>query len=124
MHEVAIMSSIIEAVLAELDGHEVERVEEVTLVVGELTFLGEEQLRFAFDVLSRGTILEGASLRMEKEELSVKCPACGYEGKADYVEDSAFHYSIPVLACPRCGGRVEVLKGKSCGVSSLRVVES
>ena len=50
MHEVSVMSSIIEQVLNELDKHEVERVEEVELVVGELTFLGHEQLLFAYEI--------------------------------------------------------------------------
>ena len=43
MHEVSVMSSIIDSVLEELKGYQVERVEEVDLTIGALTFLGEEQ---------------------------------------------------------------------------------
>jgi len=41
MHEVSVMAGIVESVLKELEKHEVLRVEEVQLTLGELTFLGE-----------------------------------------------------------------------------------
>lgn len=44
MHEVSVMSSIIEAVLKELNKYDIESVEEVYLTVGEMTYLGSEQL--------------------------------------------------------------------------------
>ncbi|MFW5914364.1 MAG: hydrogenase/urease maturation nickel metallochaperone HypA, partial [Thermoplasmatota archaeon] len=100
----------------------VDRVEEVVLEVGELTFLGHEQLEFAFEIMVRDTPLEGAELRIVEEKLEVSCPSCGYRGKVDYFEEH--HFSVPVLSCPECGERVEVLKGRKCGVTSLRVVEA
>ena len=39
MHEVSVMSGILDAVMAELAKHDVEKVEEVYLVVGEMTYL-------------------------------------------------------------------------------------
>lgn len=122
MHEVSIMSSIIDSVLEELRKHQVERVEEVYLTLGSLTFLGEEQLQFAYDVLSKGTQLEDSRLVIEKEDVEVRCRSCGYQGPADHVEE-IFHGLVPVLQCPECGEDVEVTKGKSCTVRSIRVVE-
>ena len=123
MHEVSVMSSIIDSVLEELKRYDVEKVEEVFLTIGELTFLGEEQLMFAFEILTRDTLLEGSKLTIEKEQISVRCTACEYKGNVDYVEDDTMHYALPNLSCPRCGGKVEMVSGKSCVVRSVRVVE-
>jgi hydrogenase nickel incorporation protein HypA/HybF len=123
MHEVSVMASIIEAVLAELQKYDVERVEEVDMVVGELTFLGPEQLEFAYSILIKNTILEGSDLVISTEKVQVRCAACGYEGGVEYIDGGSDHYVIPDLSCPKCGGRVEIIKGKSCSVNSLKVVE-
>lgn len=123
MHEVAVMSSILEAVREELRKHHVLKVEEVLLVVGEMTFLGADQLNFAFEVLTKGTELDGSTLVIEKEEVGVTCPGCQYSGRAAYHEDEMYHSHIPTLNCPACGKRVEITKGKSCMVRSIKVVE-
>ncbi len=117
------MSSIIDSVLEELKKYDLEKVEEVFLTIGELTFLGEEQLRFAFEVLSKGTPLEGSKLSIETEKVSVHCATCQYEGGVDYMEDSTIHFALPNLSCPQCGGKIEIVSGKSCMVKSVRVIE-
>ena len=123
MHEVSVMSSILDAVLNELSKYRVQKVEEVLLVIGDLTFLGEDQLSFAFEVLTRGTILEGSKLTVEHEPVEVLCRHCGYAGRAEHLEDEVNHASVPTLNCPSCGQRVEVTKGKGCMVRSVKVVE-
>jgi hydrogenase nickel incorporation protein HypA/HybF len=123
MHEVAVMSSILEAVREELKKHHILKVEEVLLAVGEMTFLGVDQLNFAFEVLTKDTDLDGSTLVIEKEEVEVSCPSCGYRGRAAYHEDEMYHSQIPTLNCPQCEKRVEIIKGKSCMVRSIKVVE-
>lgn len=123
MHEVSVMASIVEAVLEELKKHDVEKVEEVSLVIGEITFLGREQLEFAYEIVTRGTPLEGSKLAISEEKVEVRCPSCGYQGGVDYVNGGGQDHMIPNLSCPKCAGRVEVTKGKSCAVTSLKVVE-
>ena len=123
MHEVSVMSGIIDAVMAELAKHDVEKVEEVNLVVGELTSLGKDQLSFAYEIMTRETILAGASLVFEDEKTEVSCTACGFQGPAEYYVDESYHNNIPKLSCPKCGGGVKVIKGKSCRISSIKVVE-
>jgi hydrogenase nickel incorporation protein HypA/HybF len=117
------MASIVEAVLEELGKHDVEKVEEVDLVIGEMTFLGRDQLEFAFEIVTRGTLLEGSKLAISEEKVEVRCTSCGYQGGVDYVKTGGMDHMVPDLSCPECDGKVEVTKGKSCGVTSLRVVE-
>ncbi|OPX63580.1 MAG: putative hydrogenase nickel incorporation protein HypA [Methanomassiliicoccales archaeon PtaB.Bin134] len=122
MHEVSVMAGIVESVLKELENHEFLRVEEVQLTLGELTFLGEEQLRFAFEIVTRGTSLEGSELVIVPEETELLCVSCGYRGKADKLGEE-YHMAMPSLICPKCKGKVKVLKGQSCRVTSMKVVQ-
>jgi len=123
VHEVSVMASIVEAVLEELKKHDVEKVEEVHMVIGELTFLGKEQLEFAYEIVTRGTILEGSKLVMADEKVQVLCRSCGYSGGVEYVSGGGQDHVIPNLSCPKCSSMVEVTKGKSCAVTSLKVVQ-
>jgi hydrogenase nickel incorporation protein HypA/HybF len=122
MHEVSVMTSILESVKDELESHSYDKVEELVLVVGELTYLGKDQLEFAYEVLTRGTDLEGSKLVIMDEPVEIKCEPCGYQGPAEYLSDESFHYNVPMLTCPKCGSGVKVLKGKSCRVTSVKVV--
>jgi hydrogenase nickel incorporation protein HypA/HybF len=122
MHEVSVMSGIVESVLKELEKHDVLRVEEVVLTLGELTFLGEEQLQFAYEIITRDTLLNGSKLVIEPEETELLCLSCGFQGKADKLGEE-YHMSMPSLVCPKCRGKVKVLKGQSCRVTSMKVVQ-
>ena len=114
------MQSIIEAVIAEGKKHSAKEINKVFLEIGELTFLEEEQLRFAFDILKEGTILEKAELIIKKIETKVKCQ-CGYEGKIEYGLKDDFHIMFPILRCPKCGGNVEILKGRECLIKKVEM---
>lgn len=120
MHEFSTMTQIVNAILEEGKKHHANKITRVILEIGELTFLGEEQLRFAFGLLTEGTILEGAELEIEKKEIEVRC-SCGYEGKVDYEEKEEFHFLIPLLRCPKCNEEVEIVKGRECIIKSVQM---
>ncbi|TQS84723.1 hydrogenase maturation nickel metallochaperone HypA [Candidatus Methanomassiliicoccus intestinalis] len=127
MHEVSVMSSIIEAVLKELNKYDIESVEEVYLTVGEMTYLGSEQLEFAYEILTQDSILKGSKLVIETEKIEVMCNNCGYTGGIKYLEsgeeDESYHTQLPIISCPQCSSQVEVVKGRSCVVKSVKAVE-
>ncbi|MFQ6034188.1 MAG: hydrogenase maturation nickel metallochaperone HypA [Candidatus Bipolaricaulia bacterium] len=114
MHEYAIAEELVRAVLAQLAERGLwgGRVEEVHLRKGELRLLADEALEQAYRILTAGTLLEGSRLILEKVEAEVACGSCGYRGPAEYSDDRAFHFTSPVLECPRCGAAVEVVCGR------------
>ena len=124
MHEVSVVSNMVEAILKELEKYDVERVEEVNVLIGDLTSLGAEQLEFAYEIVTRDTILEGSRFVIEREEVRVRCTECGYEGPADTLESDFMDHSVPVIACPKCGGHVEITAGQACRVRDLNIVEA
>ncbi|MBR2255396.1 MAG: hydrogenase maturation nickel metallochaperone HypA [Candidatus Methanomethylophilaceae archaeon] len=123
MHEVSVVSTLVKAVLKELENHRTTKVNRVALLIGVLNNLGEEQMRFAYEIVTRGTILEGSELVIEEEPVEAECRSCGYRGPVDMLEDPDFGHDIPVLACPRCHGPITVVKGQSCTVKYMDIEE-
>jgi hydrogenase nickel incorporation protein HypA/HybF len=120
MHELSVMSQIVEAITEEAGSRGATRVENVTIELGEFTMLGEEQMRFAFEVLAKGTIMEGASLDLRKTAGEIECE-CGFKGAASPSEDTP-HRVVPILECPKCGGGATIVGGRECVIRDIRMV--
>lgn len=120
MHEFSVMSQMVDGIIEEATKAKAVKVEEVILELGEFTMLGEEQLRFAYEILTKDTLLKGSTLTIKPVRGSVEC-ACGFRGEASPKEDSP-HRSIPVTECPSCGQLARIVGGRECTVKNLRVV--
>ena len=125
MHEYSVMNQLMTALLDELgqEKKNIERIKEVRIEVGELTFLGADQLKFAFEALGKDTIAEGAELNVIKIDSEVRCDDCGYEGGINYSNDPAFHYNVPIISCPECDSKPEIVKGKETKIVGVTAVE-
>ncbi len=124
MHAFSIMSSVVQALLSEIEklekeGKKIEKVNEVLLEIGELTFLGSEQLEFCYNVLTEENALKGSKLVIQTVRAEVQCNTCDYRGKIEYFRE--FHLETPVLQCPECKNIVEIIKGRECAVRSMNL---
>jgi len=125
MHEVSVVTALVDAVIEELKKYDVTKVNSITVTIGDLTNLGDEQMSFAYEIVTRGTILEGSEFIVEHEPIELKCDKCGFEGPAKILRDPDFDtHSVPILACPECGGSVKVIKGQSCMVKCMDIEEA
>jgi hydrogenase nickel incorporation protein HypA/HybF len=120
MHEFSVMSHIVDAIREEARKRSATKIEGVTIELGEFTMLGEEQMRFAFEVLSKGTMMENAALELRKTEGVVECE-CGFRGAMSPSDDS-LHRVTPVLQCPKCGGAATIVGGRECVIRDIRMV--
>ena len=130
MHELVLVSGIIDAVsnLAEEKG--AKRVSKLTVAVGELASIDRGLIEDLLKELSLGTKLEGAEIVVVMEEARVLCLSCGAEwgfrelvGPLSEEEREMVHFLPELISsfskCPRCGGRYfRIESGRS-----LRVVE-
>ncbi len=123
MHEYSVMSQLVSALLDELDGRDIERVNEVRIEVGELTFLGHDQLKFAYKTLSQDTVLEGSDLDIKEIKSSIKCEECGYEGGVNYSDRASVHYQVPVISCPECDSKPSIVQGKETKIVGVTAEE-
>jgi hydrogenase nickel incorporation protein HypA/HybF len=132
MHEYSLAFSIFESLRARLAQPEMlpsrvtrhaSRIKKIHLRQGELLVLSHEALKEAWRIITEGTELEGSELEIERVPVRVRCPGCGYEGDAKYLAEEGWHMRVPILSCPRCGARVEIVEGKDLAVVALTVEE-
>jgi len=101
--------------------------------VGALALIDIESLRFALEVLSKGTRFEGAKFEVRVKTPKLRCKRCGYEWSIDAEglddEVKLFIHFAPdkvyeMLRCPRCGSRdIEVVEGMDVKLKSIRLAE-
>ena len=123
MHEFSTMQMILETVLNAAKAHGAEKILEINLDIGQLTFLNPEQLRFAFSVLSNGTVAENAKLHIRRVRPRIKCPNCGYQGPIKYDGPEYHLLGVPIpLKCGKCGSaELEIKAGRECSIRGIKV---
>lgn len=92
MHEVSIMEEAVRVALDAAKCAGASRVIGMRLRVGSLSGVVPDALRFAFDVVCRGTPAEGACLEIEPVAAASWCPRC----RSEFATTDFFN------ECPRC----------------------
>ncbi len=121
MHEYALMQNVVATILEELkqaEGAPAGPDLEVALKVGALAIHSEAATRQAFEVLTKGTPLEGAHLELTVDPVRLTCPQCGYQGALAEGEVDP-HDQAPIAPCPRCGAVAPVTGSR--GVESIEL---
>lgn len=76
MHELSITRNIVAIVCERANGA---KVTQVTLEVGKLSAIIPDAIRFCFDVVAQGTVLEGARLEVIEVPGRGRCRVCGLD---------------------------------------------
>lgn len=112
MHELALMESVAEIAAEEARKQGACRVRVVRLQIGALAHVAPAAMRFCFEAVTRGTVVEGAMLDI------VRLPGEGW--CVDCARTIALEERFG--ACPECGGRrVRVTAGDEMRVHELEV---
>ena len=121
MHEYTLMQGIIKAILERLEEEKVPApVKEVVLTAGVLEIHSAAAARQAFEVLTKGTPLEGASLTVKVKPVMQNCPTCKQEVPYPLDEHAHAHDIIPVVECPTCGGLANLTGGE--GIDAIELI--
>jgi len=120
VHELSVISQIIQTILDEAEKLNAIEVMEVSLDVGELTFLGLEQLKFGFEVLTKETKLKDTKLVIEKMDARIEC-GCGHAGPVEYGETPLYHQRFPLIFCPKCNKVPRIVSGKECVIRNIKM---
>lgn len=78
MHEISLMTSVMDIAEQELRAHGASRLTLVRVRFGVLSHVEPEAMRMAFAALTAGGPHEGARLELEEEALELRCRACGH----------------------------------------------
>jgi hydrogenase nickel incorporation protein HypA/HybF len=112
MHELSVTEQLLNVVLEHARKVSAKQVLKVNVVIGDLTGFVNESIQFYFEILSRGTEAEKASLDITRIPNRVRCHDCKQEFQPDRGD---WH-------CPDCGGSIEeVLGGRELYVESIEV---
>jgi hydrogenase nickel incorporation protein HypA/HybF len=112
MHELSVTQHILDIALAHAQAPQIERISSIHLVIGQLATIVDDCVQFYWDMISAGTIAEGAALHFERIPARLYCEDCHHSYALD---DSQ-------LVCPRCGSSTVVLvAGEEFYVESIEV---
>jgi len=115
MHELPITESILKIVLKHAEMNGVQKVIAIHLQVGKLSDLEDDWIQHYFDYLSKGTVAEGAKLKIERTPIIVRCNVCS----ASYEAETA---RMGDLVCPSCGEKGgTLLSGREYTIKEMEV---
>jgi len=90
-------------------------VTHIKLRVGILNSVTPDSLRFAFEVISRGGVAEGASLEIEEVPGKLRCHHCKEIITIDH----------PRLTCPRCDSTdIEMVSGRELEMRGMEMEDA
>jgi hydrogenase nickel incorporation protein HypA/HybF len=108
MHELAITQSVVETIV-ERTGRA--RVTAVHLVIGKVSGVVPDAVRFCFEMVAADSPVEGARLEIDEPPGWASCRGCGGEFEAEGL----------VLLCPCGSADVEVLGGDELLIRAVEV---
>ncbi len=103
---------MIEIALDEAKKANAAKITDIILVIGDLSTIIDESVQMYFDIISEGTIAQGARLHFRRVPAEFKCPSCGL----------VFNKPAKGFDCPACGSLgLSTGAGKEFYIESLEV---
>ncbi len=112
MHEMSICESIVSVIEQQAVAQSFRKVNMVRLEIGPLAGVEIAALRFSFDVVTRGSVAQGARLEVIELPVHARCVAC----------DKSIDVRTRFDACPICGGyQVQITGGDELRIKDVEV---
>jgi hydrogenase nickel incorporation protein HypA/HybF len=116
MHELSIVSSVVDSVIESMEAYPGARVLEVRLRVGALAAVVEDSLQFCYEIATRETPIEGSRLVVKIVPVSVHCVACDRIGELE---------SLQSFRCPYCGELTgDVRGGREMDIEAIEIEDA
>jgi hydrogenase nickel incorporation protein HypA/HybF len=116
MHELSIVSSVVDSVIESLEKYPGARVLEVRLRVGALAAVVGDSLQFCYELATRETPLEGSRLVVKIVPVVVHCAACSRDGELE---------SLQSFRCPHCDEpAADVRAGREMEIEAIEIEEA
>jgi hydrogenase nickel incorporation protein HypA/HybF len=113
VHELSIAEGILDQVERLAAHHHATRVDAVEIETGVMRMVEHGALRSAFEVVTKGTIAEGAELAITDIPVAARCRSCG----AEYDARGQFDFT-----CPSCGkAAADVVRGNDIILASVEM---
>lgn len=115
MHELPVTQSICDIAVKEAERIHAKKVCSITIKMGDYSDYVPEIIQEYFNLVSEGTVAEGAQIQVERVGATLYCEDCG-------IISPVSHFR---MRCPLCGGSHTVLKtGREFYVDRMEVEEN
>ena len=115
MHELSIANSLIEIATEHANAAGSAQVTAINLQIGVLSCVHRSALEFSFELVTKDTILEGASLNIGTLPVTIYCGSCEQEVELP---------GIQKFRCPVCDTpSADIRQGRELDVVSIEIVE-
>lgn len=112
MHELSLCESMLRILRSEAAARDIARIRVVSVELGAFCCVSPEALDFCFQVMSRGTVADGARLELVKLAGQAWCMNCG----------ETVTISERYDCCPQCGSyELQVSGGQELRIKELEV---
>jgi len=112
MHELPITENILEIVIKHANNAGAHKINSINIVIGKLASIVDDSVQFYWDIISKGTIAEGANLKFIRIPLKFLCQDCKIEFSPDDYE----------LSCCKCKStNLKLLSGREFYVDSIEI---
>src|ERR1035441_8491368 len=115
MHELSIVTSIVESVTESLAAYPGAQVKEVRLRVGARGSVVGESLDFCYEIAAEGTALAGSRLVVNVLPVVMHCVPCGQDVELEGVQS---------FRCPQCGEPCyDLRQGQELEIEAIEIDE-
>jgi hydrogenase nickel incorporation protein HypA/HybF len=112
MHELSITENILEIALNYAEQSGATKVTDLNLVIGQLSSIVDDSVQFYWDIVSKETLCEGATLHFERIPAEMICLDCGH----------TYVLTKGLSACPQCESfRIKVHAGEEFRLESIDI---
>ena len=114
MHELPITQEVVRIACEEAAKAGAKRIKEINLVVGEMSGVVDDSVKFYFNLLTENTMAAGAQLNFRRLPMLVRCVECNHEFHPD---GDSYNWE-----CPQCHQwLVNIIQGKEFYIDNLEV---
>ena len=112
MHEMSIAMNLVDLAVQTARQNDAKKINSMILELGSLAGVVREALEFCFEAACRGTMAEGAKLKIINIHAQAQCDQCGHQFNCDQI----------ATPCPKCGQFVfDIQGGRELKLKSVNV---
>lgn len=112
MHELAITENILEIVISHAKKAKAKQISTIYIVIGQFSSVVDDSVQFYWDIISDGTIAQGAKLEFKRIPAILSCNQCGQQ----------FSPTGEDFECPKCKeSQITILQGNEFFLEAIDI---
>jgi hydrogenase nickel incorporation protein HypA/HybF len=112
VHELAVTESILSIAEKHARESDARKVISINLVIGKLSSIVDDSVQFYWDIVSKDSICQGATLKFDRRPAMLHCNICSTE----------YQIESSLQPCPQCGSPdIKVIMGEEFYLDSIEI---